>query len=183
MKCTASGAFNVPCLLVLCTCELLFASCFAKQLLVRLFLLSSVVLLFALPCCSAALPFQFFCDLVCVSAFSCCLAGFDTQFFIFLSALPVVLSGWQREAVSVLYYNCTQLCLYEATHVTAYFFACSCRCSVLHGHSVEALSQFAQAFEVVACATCSQLEATNQPALREFAISLGYEHDLLQHFL
>jgi len=77
-------------------------------------------------------------------------------FFHVLPAFPVILSGWQWEAVSVLFWDFTQLCLYKFAHIIACFFACSFVVSVLHGHPVETLSQFVQHLVFAAIAACSR---------------------------
>ncbi len=56
---------------VLYTCELFFVSCFSKELLVHLLLLVWVLLLYVLPCCNFALPFQLLCQSFWVAVGSC----------------------------------------------------------------------------------------------------------------
>jgi hypothetical protein len=104
----------------------------------------------------AATPLCHFSSFVILSCLlAAVLRAFKTHFFIFLPAFPVILPGWQWEAVAILFWKFTQLCLYKITHVIACFFVCSFGVSVLRGHPGEALSQFAQSLHFAASAPCS----------------------------
>ncbi len=61
----ASGPFSISLVSLFC------AHVSSKELLVHLFLLVWVLLLYVLPCCNAALPFQLLCQSVWVAVGSC----------------------------------------------------------------------------------------------------------------